>query len=69
MTQHNHNLSLNQQGKDVALLQSRLITIGYVIALAEVLGEHFGESMQQALLHFRMTISHYAKDICCLEVT
>jgi peptidoglycan hydrolase-like protein with peptidoglycan-binding domain len=53
MTQHNNNLSLNQQGKDVAFLQSRLNTIGYEIASSEIHGERFGESTQQAILHFQ----------------
>ncbi len=53
MTQHNNNLSLNQQGKDVALLQSRLLTIGYTIATPEILGETFGQSTYQAVLHFQ----------------
>ena len=53
MTQHNNNLSLHQQGKDVALLQSRLITMGHTIATSEILGELFGESTQQAVIQFQ----------------
>lgn len=53
MTQHNSNLSLNQQGKDVALLQSRLITIGYTVVPSEIHNELFGENTQQAVLHFQ----------------
>ena len=53
MTQHNSNLSLNQQGSDVALLQSRLITIGYTIATPEILSEIFGQSTYQAVLQFQ----------------
>jgi hypothetical protein len=53
MTQQNTNLSLNQQGQDVALLQSRLITIGYTIATAEILNELFGQSTYQAVIHFQ----------------
>jgi len=53
MTQHNNNLSLHQQGKDVALLQSRLMTMGHTIATSEVLGELFGESTQQAVIQFQ----------------
>ncbi|HZR39088.1 MAG TPA: peptidoglycan-binding protein, partial [Ktedonobacteraceae bacterium] len=53
MTQHNNNLSLNQQGRDVALLQSRLITMGYTIATSEILSEHFGESTQRTVRHFQ----------------
>jgi len=53
MTQHNNNLSLNQQGKDVALLQSRLITMGHMIATSEILSELFGESTQQAVIQFQ----------------
>ena len=52
MTQHNNNLSLHQQGKDVALLQSRLMTIGHTIATSEILSELFGESTQQAVIQF-----------------
>ncbi len=44
MTQHNLNLSLNQQGRDVTFLQSRLINMGYTIATPEILGEVFGQS-------------------------
>ncbi|MGH2479877.1 MAG: peptidoglycan-binding protein, partial [Ktedonobacteraceae bacterium] len=53
MTQHNSNLSLNQQGSDVALLQSRLITIGYTIATPEILSEIFGQSTYQAVSQFQ----------------
>src|SRR5579884_3418336 len=53
MTQHNNNLSLNQQGKDVALLQSRLSNIGYTIDTSEILGEFFGESTLQAVQLFQ----------------
>lgn len=53
MTQHNNNLSLHQQGKDVALLQSRLSNIGYTIATSEILGELFGESTQQVVIQFQ----------------
>ena len=53
MTQHNPNLSLNQQGKDVALLQSRLINIGYIIATPEILNEFFGQSTYQAVVQFQ----------------
>jgi peptidoglycan hydrolase-like protein with peptidoglycan-binding domain len=53
LTQHNNNLSLHQQGKDVALLQSRLMTLGHTIATSEVLGELFGESTQQAVIQFQ----------------
>jgi peptidoglycan hydrolase-like protein with peptidoglycan-binding domain len=53
MTQYNNNLSLHQQGKDVALLQSRLITLGHTIATSEILGELFGESTQQAVIQFQ----------------
>jgi Putative peptidoglycan binding domain len=53
MTQHNNNLSLHQQGKDVALLHSRLMTMGHTIATSEVLGELFGESTQQAVIQFQ----------------
>lgn len=52
MTQHN-NLSLNQQSKDVAQLQGRLINIGYTIATSEILSELFGQSTYQAVLHFQ----------------
>ena len=53
MTQHNANLSLNQQGRDVAMLQSRLINIGYTIATSEILNETFGQSTYQAVQHFQ----------------
>ena len=53
MTQHNNNLPLHQQGKDVTLLQSRLITMGHTIATSEILGELFGESTQQAVIQFQ----------------
>src|SRR6266487_52383 len=53
MTQHNNNLSLHQQGKDVALLQSRLSNIGYTIDTTEALGEIFGQSTYLAVLHFQ----------------
>lgn len=53
MTQHNSNLSLNQQGKDVALLQSRLLNIGYTIATPEILNEFFGQSTYQAVQQFQ----------------
>lgn len=53
MTQSNQNLSLNQQGRDVAMLQSRLITIGYAIATSEILDEVFGQSTYQAVLLFQ----------------
>ncbi len=53
MTQHNSNLSLNQQGRDVALLQSRLLNIGYTIATSEILSETFGQSTYQAVLQFQ----------------
>lgn len=53
MTQHNNNLSLHQQGEDVALLQSRLITRGHTIATSEILSELFGESTQQAVIQFQ----------------
>ncbi len=53
MTQHNNNLSLHRQGKDVALLHSRLTALGYTIATSEILGERFGESTQQAVIQFQ----------------
>lgn len=53
MAQGNPNLSLNQQGREVALLQSRLITLGYTIATPEILNEFFGQSTYQAVLHFQ----------------
>jgi hypothetical protein len=53
MTQHNNNLSLHQQGKDVALLHRRLMTMGHTIATSETLGELFGESTQQAVIQFQ----------------
>ncbi len=53
MTQHNNNLSLHQQGEDVALLQSRLMTMGHTIATSEILSELFGESTQQAVIQFQ----------------
>ncbi len=53
MTQHNNNLSLHQQGKDVALLQSRLSNIGYTIDMTEILEEFFGESTLQAVRLFQ----------------
>ena len=53
MTQHNNNLSLNQQGKDVALLHSQLSSIGYVIDTSEIIGELFGQSTYQAVLSFQ----------------
>src|SRR6266700_3353306 len=53
MTQHNNNLSLHQQGKDVALLQSRLSNIGYTIDTTEILEEFFGESTLQAVRLFQ----------------
>jgi peptidoglycan hydrolase-like protein with peptidoglycan-binding domain len=53
MTQHNNNLSLNQQGKGVSLLQSRLMTMGHTLATSEILGELFGESTQQAVIQFQ----------------
>ncbi len=53
MTQHNNNLSLNQQGKDIALLQSQFITMGYTITASEILNEHFGASTQQVVQHFQ----------------
>ena len=39
MTQHNNKLSLNQQGKDLALLYNRLINMGYTIDTPEIIGE------------------------------
>jgi peptidoglycan hydrolase-like protein with peptidoglycan-binding domain len=53
MTEHSNNLSLNQQGKDVALLQSRLSSIGYAIDMSEIIGELFGPSTYQAMLHIQ----------------
>ncbi len=53
MTQQNPNLSLNQQGKDVVLLHSRLINIGYTIATSEILNEFFGESTYRAVVLFQ----------------
>ena len=53
MTQHNNNLSLHQQGKDVALLHSRLTNIGYTIDTTEILEELFGESTFQAVRLFQ----------------
>src|SRR3989440_8101825 len=53
MTQHNNNLSLHQQGKDVALLHSRLSNIGYTIDTTEILEELFGESTFQAVRLFQ----------------
>ncbi|GLV54300.1 hypothetical protein KDH_11480 [Dictyobacter sp. S3.2.2.5] len=53
MTQHNPNLSLNQQGNDVILLHSRLMDIGYTIATSEILNELFGESTYQAVVQFQ----------------
>ena len=53
MTQHNPNLSLNQQGKDVSLLHSRLINMGYTIDTSEIIEELFGQSTYQAVLSFQ----------------
>jgi peptidoglycan hydrolase-like protein with peptidoglycan-binding domain len=53
MTQNNPNLSLNQQSEDVALLQSRLMNIGYTIATSEILNKFFGQSTYQAVMHFQ----------------
>src|SRR5581483_7774340 len=53
MTQQNPNLSLNQQGKDIVLLHSRLINIGYTIATSEILNEFFGESTYRAVVQFQ----------------
>ncbi|HET8844405.1 MAG TPA: peptidoglycan-binding protein, partial [Ktedonobacteraceae bacterium] len=53
MTQHHTNLSLNQRGKDVALLQSRLISLGYIIATSEILNEFFGQSTSLAVQQFQ----------------
>lgn len=50
MTQHNDTLSLNQRGQDVNLLHSHLIALGYTIATAEILNEHFGATTQRAVL-------------------
>jgi hypothetical protein len=69
MTQHNHNLSLKQQGKDVALLQSQLATMEYAIVPSEILGERFAESTLWAETHFRMTVKHRAKDTYRFEGT
>jgi hypothetical protein len=43
--------------------------MGYAIAFSELQSEHFGESTQWAVLHFRMTVIHREKDTCRLEVT
>jgi peptidoglycan hydrolase-like protein with peptidoglycan-binding domain len=53
MSPNNPNLSLNQQGKDVALLHSRLMTLGYTIATSEILNEVFGQSTFQAVVQFQ----------------
>src|SRR5215469_11809908 len=53
MTQHNNNLSLHQKGKDAALLQSQLTTLGYTIAASEIHSESFGESTLQAVIQFQ----------------
>ncbi|HEY7419207.1 MAG TPA: peptidoglycan-binding protein, partial [Ktedonobacteraceae bacterium] len=53
MTQHHADLSLNQQGREVAVLQSRLVAIGYSITSSEILHEFFGESTQLAVLQFQ----------------
>jgi Putative peptidoglycan binding domain len=53
MPQHNRDLSLNQQGKDVALLHGRLINIGYTIDTSEIINEFFGQSTHQAVIHFQ----------------
>ena len=53
MTQNNPNLSPIHQGKDVALLHSRLIGLGYTIATSEILNELFGQSTYQAVQQFQ----------------
>ena len=53
MTSPNPDLSLNQKGKDVALLQSRLMTLGYTIVTSEILNEVFGQSTFQAVILFQ----------------
>jgi peptidoglycan hydrolase-like protein with peptidoglycan-binding domain len=50
MTPQNPDLSLNQKGKDVALLHSRLMTLGYKIDTSEILNEVFGPSTYQAVI-------------------
>ena len=61
MTQHDSNLSLNQRGKDVALLQNQLISTGYTIASSELLSELCGKSIQLAVRHFCLGSTYCAK--------
>ncbi|HEU5367014.1 MAG TPA: peptidoglycan-binding protein, partial [Ktedonobacterales bacterium] len=53
MTPHNPDLSMNQKGRDVALLHSRLMTLGYSIETSEILNEVFGQSTYQAVVSFQ----------------
>jgi peptidoglycan hydrolase-like protein with peptidoglycan-binding domain len=53
MTQHNRDLSLNQQGQDVVLLHNHLIALGFTIATTELLNELFGPTTRQAVMRFQ----------------
>jgi len=53
MTQHNRDPSRNQQGQEVVLLHTHLITLGFTISTTEILNELFGPTNQQAVIRFQ----------------